>query len=153
MCSFRHGAEGQAEFHRWQMEEIFDHGLAGAVVFSWTDPFFQDGCLVDEWGFGLVDAERRPKPSYNVVRRRFKASVPFAAERHWPKVSVVVAFYNAEKTLSNCLDSLTKLDYPDYEVIVVDDGSTDQSRAIIERYPFQFITSENEGVSAARNRG
>lgn len=153
MCSFRHGREGQAEFLRWQTEEAFDHGLAGSVVFSWTDPFFQDGCLVDEWGFGLVDAERQPKPSYDVIRRRFATSVPFAPEKRWPKVSVVVALYNAEKTIDECLASLTKLNYPDYEVIVVNDGSTDGSQAIIDRYPFHCISGANGGVSAARNRG
>jgi hypothetical protein len=54
MCSFRHGEEEQAEFLDWQLEESFDHGLAGAVVFGWTDPFYQDNCLIEDWGFGLV---------------------------------------------------------------------------------------------------
>lgn len=153
MCSFRHGRKGQAHFLDWQTEEVFDHGLAGVIVFSWTDPFFQDGCLVDEWGFGLVDAERRPKPSYETVQRRFTTSVPFPPERRWPKVSVVVALYNAAKTLDDCLKSLTKLNYPNYEVIVVNDGSIDESGAIIERYPFRAITTSNQGVGAARNQG
>lgn len=153
MCSFRHGHKGQAYFLDWQIEEAFDHGVAGAVIFSWTDPFFQDGCLIDEWGFGLVDAERRPKPSYEVVRWRFTTSVSFPPERQWPKVSIVVAFYNAAKTLDDCLASLSKLTYPNYEVIVVNDGSTDESGAIIERYPFRAITTPNQGVGAARNQG
>ncbi len=153
MCSFRHRREGQAAFLDWQMEEIFDHGLAGGVIFSWTDPFFQDGCLVEEWGFGLVDADRRPKPSYEVTTRRFTRSVPFPPERRWPRISVVVATYNAAATLTGCLDSLLKLNYPDYEVIVVNDGSTDGSEAIIRRYPFHAITTPNMGVSAARNEG
>jgi hypothetical protein len=77
MCSFRHGRDGQALFLDWQLDEVFDHGLAGAVIFGWTDPFFQDNCLIEEWGFGLVDANRRPKPSYEVARRRFATNVPF----------------------------------------------------------------------------
>jgi GT2 family glycosyltransferase len=153
MCSFRHGEDGQAAFLDWQIEEIFDHGAAGAVVFGWTDPFFQDDVLVEEWGFGLVDGGRRPKPSYEVARRRFTAEVPFPAARRWPRVSVVVATYNAERTLDDCLGSLEKLNYPDYEVIVVNDGSTDGSGDIIERYPFRTITTHNQGVSAARNEG
>jgi O-antigen biosynthesis protein len=153
MCSFRHGLQGQAEFLDWQMEESFDHGLAGCVVFSWTDPFFQDGCVIDEWGFGLVDADRQPKPSFEVIRRRFTQTMPFTSARRWPRISVVVAFYNSEKTLDACLGSLAKLDYPDYEVIVVNDGSTDQSQEIVERYPFKSIVTENQGVSAARNLG
>ena len=154
MCSFRHGREGQAEFLDWQLEEAFDHGAAGAVVFGWTDPFYQDHCLVEEWGFGLVDAERETKPSYHTVSRRFHHETPFAPDREWPRISVVVALYNAEKTLDECLKSLAHLDYPDYEVIVVNDGSTDGSQAIIDRYPqFRSIAGENGGVSAARNRG
>ncbi len=153
MCSFRHGPEGQAKFLDWQIEEIFDHGLAGAVVFGWTDPFFQDGCLIEEWGFGLVDAGRRPKPSYEVVRRRFTRSVPFPVERRYPRISVVVATHNAARTLGDCLASLTRLSYPDYEVIVVDDGSTDETAEIVQQYPFRSITTPNRGVSAARNEG
>ena len=153
ICSFRHTRDGQAAFLEWQMEEIFDHGLAGAVVFSWTDPFFQDGCLITEWGFGLVDADRRPKPSFEIVQHRFVEGVPFSPERRWPKISVVVATYNAAHTLDGCLASLPNLRYPNYEVIVVNDGSTDGSDAIIQRYPFKIITTPNKGVSAARNEG
>jgi beta-galactosidase/beta-glucuronidase len=78
MCSFRHTERGQAETINWQLEEAFAQGLAGAVVFGWTDPFFQDGCLVEEWGFGLVDARRRPKPSYEVARHWFTPPTPLA---------------------------------------------------------------------------
>lgn len=153
MCSFRHGRDGQAAFLDWQIEEIFDHGLAGAVIFGWTDRFFQDGCLIEDWGFGLVDAERRLKPSYEVARRRFRTGVPFPAARRWPKISVVVATHNAARTLDDCLKSLVNLRYPDYEVIVVNDGSADESDAIIQRYPFRAVSTANNGVSAARNEG
>jgi len=153
MCSFRHGRDGQADFLDWQLEEIRDHGLCGAVIFGWTDPFYQDNCLVTEWGFGLVDAHGNTKPSYEVAQRRFKTALPFPAERQWPRVSVVVAAHNAALTLDECLRSLETLRYPDYEVIVVNDGSTDDSESIIRRYPFKAITTKNQGVSAARNEG
>ncbi len=153
MCSFRHGRDGQANFLDWQIEESFEHGLAGTVIFGWTDPFYQDGCLVTEWGFGLVDAERRPKPSYEVVQQRFTTSIPFSPNRQWPKVSVVVAAHNAARTLEDCLDSLRRLRYPDYEVIVVNDGSTDKTEDIMRRFPFKNITTRNQGVSGARNVG
>ncbi len=153
ICSIRHGHEGQARFLDWQAEEVFDHGLAGAVVFGWTDPFFQDNLLIDEWGFGLVDKDRRPKPSYQTVQRRFTTAVPFPRDREWPRVSVVVAAHNAARTLDRCLQSLVDLRYPDYEVIVVDDGSTDSTGEIARRYPFRLISTPNRGVSAARNEG
>jgi len=154
ICSFRHGRDGQAKFLDWQIEEAFDHGLAGAVVFGWTDPFFQDDMLISDWEFGLVDAERRPKPSYWAAKNRFSTPTPFSSQRRWPRVSVVVAAYNAARTLDSCLDALTRLAYPDYEVIVVNDGSIDDTEAVMRRYPqFKGITTPNQGVSAARNEG
>ena len=51
------------------------------------------------------------------------------------KVSVVVCSYNGGSTLEQCLRSLLALDYPDYEVILVDDGSADDTPAIAARFP------------------
>ncbi len=153
MCSFRHGQDGQSKFLDWQIEEIFDHGAAGAVAFGWTDPFYQDNSLITDWGFGLVDEHRRPKPSYEVVQRRFTRDVPFPQDRKWPRISVVVAAYNAGRTLEECLSALQNLRYPDYEVIVVNDGSKDATECIMRKFPFHCITTPNQGVSAARNVG
>lgn len=72
------------------------------------------------------------------------------------KVSVIVPAYNAEKTLDECLDSLLHQDYEDYEVIVVDDGSTDNTRGVAESHRDEklvYIRQSNGGVSAARNTG
>jgi GT2 family glycosyltransferase len=153
LCSQRHGREAQAVFLDWQIEETFDHGLAGAVVFGWTDPFYQDNTLIDSWAFGLVDADRRPKPSYEAVQRRFSMSVPFSCDRRWPKISVVVAACNAARTLEDCLSSLKNLHYPDFEVIVVNDGSRDATEEIARQFPFRCISTPNQGISAARNVG
>src|SRR5207302_2806249 len=72
----------------------------------------------------------------------------------YPRVSVVVCAYNAERTMEACLASLEALDYPDYEVIVVNDGSKDRTLEISERFPFcRIISQENKGLSAARNVG
>src|SRR5437588_9138441 len=57
------------------------------------------------------------------------------------------------RTLDACLGSLTKLNYPDYEVILVDDGSTDNTQEIARRYPsVRVVRQENLGLSAARNK-
>ena len=70
-----------------------------------------------------------------------------------PTVSIVIPTYNAEKTIGPLLDSLLQLDYPDYEVIVVNDGSRDRTREIVEGYPVRPINQPNRGASAARDAG
>ncbi|MFX0548031.1 glycosyltransferase family 2 protein [Hathewaya histolytica] len=74
------------------------------------------------------------------------------------KISIIVTAYNAEKYITECLDSLSKQTLDDYEVIVVNDGSTDGTKAILESYEhlqgkLSIITQENSGPSSARNEG
>ena len=71
----------------------------------------------------------------------------------WPRISVVVCSYNGARTMRDCLDGLKRLDYPDFEVIVVDDGSTDATAAIAAEYGVRLISTENRGLSSARNTG
>jgi len=69
-------------------------------------------------------------------------------------VSVIVCSYNGASTLDNCLASLMKVNYPDYEVILVDDGSTDNTQEIAAKYPRVVnIKQKNMGLSYARNVG
>ncbi|HKX28153.1 MAG TPA: glycosyltransferase [Blastocatellia bacterium] len=154
MDSIGHGEEAQAGFLDWQLREAYQGGAAGVCVFSWTDDWYRGGHRITDWAFGLVDAERRPKPSYRAVQARFQR-VPFEAEsqRDWPKVSVVICAYNAASTIEDNLESLTRLRYPNYEVIVIDDGSRDATGRIAARYPFKLISVPNGGLSAARNLG
>ena len=74
------------------------------------------------------------------------------------KVSVIVPVYNTEKYLRKCLDSLVNQDFSDYEIVIVNDGSTDSSESIINEYvsKYDFIksfTKANGGLSSARNYG
>ena len=86
--------------------------------------------------------------------KRWYASDGLPALHEYPKVSVVICAYNAEATMAACLDSLRALRYPATEVVVVDDGSTDRTGAIADRYEgFHVIHQENKGLSAARNVG
>lgn len=73
-------------------------------------------------------------------------------------VSIIIPIYRVEKYLHRCLDSVLAQDYPDWEAILVDDGSPDRSGEIADEYVardgrFQVIHQENSGLSAARNRG
>ena len=96
-------------------------------------------------------ANRNP-PSLAVARAF--AEIPLPSGIQWPSMSVVVCTYNGARTLRNCLEGLKELRYPNYEVIVVDDGSTDESAAIAEQYPVQLIrTGRNSGLGSARNTG
>ncbi len=75
-----------------------------------------------------------------------------------PKISLIIPLYNAVRHLRPCLDSVTRQSFADFEVILVNDGSTDGTAEIVEeycrRYPhFRLINQKNGGVSAARNRG
>lgn len=69
-------------------------------------------------------------------------------------ISIIVPVYNSEKTLRKCIDSLLESDFSEkFEVIAVNDGSTDSSLDTIKGLPVKIITQENKGAAAARNRG
>ncbi|MGH7047069.1 MAG: glycosyltransferase [Stellaceae bacterium] len=151
--SIREGPDGQRRILSWQIGAAFACGVAGTCVFSWTDEWFTGGHLVEDWAFGLVDRERRPKPSLAEVETAYRGPLPPALPRH-PRVSVVVCAYNAERTMDACLASLEVMNYPDYEVIVVNDGSHDRTLEITESYPYcRIISQPNRGLSIARNVG
>ena len=71
-----------------------------------------------------------------------------------PKVSVVVPVYNGAEYLAACLDSVVQQDYPAVELIVVDDGSTDNSADIAASYPdVMLLRQSSRGAPCARNAG
>ena len=153
--SLREGLGGQAGITAMHVRAAFEEGACGAVAFAWTDEWWRGGHSVDDWRFGLVDKERRPKPALAVVARAF-AEAPFTsdARARWPKVSVVVCAYNAADTIDECLASLTALTYPNVELIIVNDGSKDATGLIARRYhAARVIDIPNGGLSAARNVG
>jgi glycosyltransferase involved in cell wall biosynthesis len=151
--SLREGEMVQAATLSWQVRAALEMGTAGTVVFSYTDEWYTGGCDIANWAFGLVDRERRKKPAFHAVQRWY-AAAGLPALPDYPKVSVVICAYNAEPTMEACLTSLQKLRYPAFEVIVVDDGSTDRTGAIADRFEgMHVIHQENKGLSAARNVG
>jgi GT2 family glycosyltransferase len=153
MDSFRHGEEGQAQFLAGHVRDAVLLGLAGTFVFSWTDEWHTGGSAIEDWAFGITRADRSPKPSYHLLRQTFQAS-PAQLLGQTPRVTVVVCTYNGGRTLAQCLRSLLALDNPDYEIVVVDDGSTDDTRAILADFPeVRVIHQTNQGLSAARNAG
>ena len=151
--SFRHGEDAQARALYSQLRTAFTAGCAGAFIFAWTDEWYRAGAEVDDWAFGITDRQRRPKPALSSVCQAF-AEVSRPPQTRWPRVSVVVCSFNGERTIRDCCAGLVRLNYPNFEVIVVDDGSTDRTADIASEYGFRLIRHpENQGLSKARNSG
>lgn len=77
-----------------------------------------------------------------------------------PQISIIIPLYNAEKTIGRCLDSIYTQTFSSYEVIIVDDGSTDNSAELAKFHPVgrsiascRVISQNNKGAAAARNLG
>ena len=74
------------------------------------------------------------------------------------KVSIILPVYNVEKYLKECMDSIVNQTFEDIEIICINDGSTDNSLAILNSYAskdgrIKIISQENAGIGAARNVG
>ena len=70
-----------------------------------------------------------------------------------PKFSIIIPVYNVEKYIKKCLDSVINQTYEDYEVIIVNDGTKDNSMDIVKEYPVKIVNQKNQGLSVARNNG
>ncbi len=156
-----HGEPGQARIlemtHRVAQRQV----VAGLTWFAWSDRWWkgcaEGGALVDGWQFGLQRADGTLRPIAQRLLRRAAAS--HVCELRF---SVIVCTYNGGERLARCLAALLALRDPTYEVIVVDDGSTDQTVAVATSFadqflragvPYQRISQPNLGLSAARNTG
>jgi O-antigen biosynthesis protein len=158
-----HGEAEQARFLERQVRTAFSSGCAGAFVFGWTDEWYvsylsdagdtgSGGAAIEDWDFGLTRRDRSPKPALAAVRGAF-ADVPVASDMRATRVSVVVCTRNGERTLRMCLEGVARLEYPDFEVIVVNDGSTDATPKIAQDSGFRLVTTEWHGLGSARNTG
>ena len=146
-----HGAAAQAQVMRWQHECLLNSGSAGGVWFAYTDEWYRGGRDVTGWQFGLVDRGRNERPAC-AVERELVAALPAPASP--PRFSVVVCTRNGDHTLRACLESLVALRYPDFEILVIDDGSRDATAEIaksFDRVLYHF--QEHAGLSVARNLG
>ncbi len=89
-------------------------------------------------------------------KTELKLSQPTKMEmtQNIPLVSVVIPSYNHAAYLSDAIESVRKQTYPNIEIIVVDDGSTDNTKSIMQKYPHvKYVFQQNQGLSAARNTG
>jgi glycosyltransferase involved in cell wall biosynthesis len=157
MDTLRHSEVEQAEMLAWHIDSVIRCGLAGTIFFSWTDEWFTGEKEITDWAFGIVTRDREPKKAYYRLRDKIgrdDASAPHPPLPKTPFVSVIVCSYNGGRTLAACLDSLGKLNYPNYEILLVDDGSTDDTAYIAAQFPsVRYIHQTNHGLSHARNTG
>lgn len=105
----------------------------------------------------LLSFVRHDKLKY-VIGKENVSEVNMVKKSKNPKVSVIVPVYNVEKYIDKCLDSLVNQTLKDIEIIVVNDGSPDNSQSIIDKYAKKYSTihsyiKKNGGVSDARNFG
>jgi GT2 family glycosyltransferase/type II secretory pathway pseudopilin PulG len=151
--SIRNGEQRQADVLRRHVREVFAHGAAGSFVFSFTDDWYTGGHPIRDWAFGVTDRDRNEKPAAQAVSAAW-ASIDSRGDVKEPRASVVVCTYNGSATLRECLESLQRLRYADYEVILIDDGSTDGTPSIAKDFPtIRYLRQPNRGLSAARNVG
>jgi GT2 family glycosyltransferase len=106
----------------------------------------------------LLEAQRRASmatgASYNARVRAIEARARETAKLpERPLVSIVIPCFNYGRYLAEAIESARAQTHPDVEVIVVDDGSTDDTAEIAARYPVKLVRQRNRGVGAARNRG
>ena len=150
--SLRNSPERQSEVLKWQIETIYGRGAAGLFLFSWTDEWWRGGFEIEDWDFGLVDRNRQAKPALKTVTEAM-FHVPLSRSFDVPFISVIVCSYNGFTTIRETLQALVALDYPQFEVIVVNDGSGTGFDDLVRQYPVTLISTPNRGLSSARNTG
>ncbi len=162
MDTIRHPEQEQADMISWHVESVVRCGLAGTIIYAWTDEWFTGGMDITDWAFGLVTRERQPKRAFGALKEKWNGDAAEHVTRRvklpsYPKVSVIVCSYNGAQTLEACLSSLLQIDYPDYEIVLVDDGSTDRTPEIVARFAHDPrlvpVRQKNMGLSYARNVG
>jgi glycosyltransferase involved in cell wall biosynthesis len=146
--SVTHGVEKQREMLGWSLEITQSEGMAGWTCFSWSDRWLVGGESNSQWGFGLFDRVGGAKEALKVFEKNW---VP---DFSMPMISVIICVYNGADRIGAAIQSLESLNYPHYEVIVVDDGSSDETRDVVRKYPFaRLVEARHGGLSAARNLG
>lgn len=147
--SKKHGEAAQARALQWQQEAVRRSAVAGNFWFSFTDEWHRGGEEITGWEFGLVTRDRRPKLASEAL-----AATPAETPASRPRISVIVCTRNGSATLRNCLVALGTQTYANYEVLVIDDGSTDQTAEIAREFPYvKYHHQPPGGLSAARNHG
>ncbi|MEM7383922.1 MAG: glycosyltransferase, partial [Verrucomicrobiota bacterium] len=149
--------ERQRETLLWEAEEARAAGVAGNIVYAYTDEWFNAGAEVEDWAFGLVRKDRTEKPAAVALGRWLQQTPPpliGEPSDKRPLVSVVVCSRNGHGFLPACLKSLRDQDFPELEILLIDDGSEPPLESLgADSEDVRVIRQEHRGLSVARNRG
>ncbi|MEN3942339.1 glycosyltransferase [Prosthecobacter sp. SYSU 5D2] len=146
-----HGERAQAETQAWFANVCTEKAVAGTVWFSYTDEWFRGEEDVNQWRFGLVDVNRQEREICQRLKQGGNALEPMG--RTW-SISVIVCTYNGTATLRACLESLGRLRYTNFEVLLIDDGSTEDIAGMARDFSqVRYVRQEHAGLSIARNLG
>ena len=151
MDTFRNSEKKQAEIISWALATAHKEETAGITIFSWSDLWQNNNAEVIDWNFGLTDREGNKKPAYYACSNFLPQPLPAPSHTY----SVIICTRNGSSRIATCLASIENLSHPPHEVIVVDDGSTDDTSSIVSRhFPLaKLITLPPSGLSHARNTG
>ena len=148
----RNSEEQQANLLEWTRQESLDAGMAGTTVFAWSDRWRIGEREETDWDFGITRRDGSAKESLTVSNNFTKSPCP------QPRISVIICVYDGAERIWRAVESLIDVNYPDYELIVVDDGSSDGTQDVVQKYADEYehirlIRAEHGGLSNARNVG
>ncbi len=153
----RHPESEQADLLTTQVQECLEAGIAGTTIFAWSDQWEVNGSAVDDWSFGLTRRDGNAKPALKQLanlQNKVQNHRDFLSLAEPPFFSVVICTHDGASRLKTCLRACQGIDYPNFEVLVVDDGSTDNPAHVVNGFPnVRLIRQEHLGLSVARNRG
>lgn len=139
----------QAELLPRALSICHQAGMAGFTLYAWSDHWKNNGKTVTDWSFGLNRRDHSPKPALHQV-------IAWTPEHNLqqPRFSVIICTRNGEERLTECLNAIAHLDYENFQTLVINDGSSDGTRALLDaRKEIEAHHLEACGLSAARNFG
>ena len=147
----RNSEEEQATLLPAALKSTRAAGLAGATLYAWSDQWLNNGRIMDDWSFGLLRRDGSEKPVLPALRN---LELPSPLPKNPPRFSVIICTRNGADRIEACLEACRNIDYPDFEIIVVNDGSTDGTAKLLDQQEeIRVFHLEPSGLSAARNHG